>query len=232
MNNINVFNNDAATNVTNIKNAFDTYVTGYFGKIETDTTSSDTYKYVKFYLDSSSANPDMTLAVSVSTGLNDVVKLTVGSSTFDISINSSGGSNRVQRVIVTDNGVVLQMSTGSGSYAHNVVICKAETGNVIVLFHGNTSISSVGSNYSSSSGEIRVVDLNNASSNYYKHNITYNSSNQVVGVPFVSLSGGASHNVYLPITRCFASIQEAFKYQINGENYVGIGYNTIVIKSE
>lgn len=231
MNNIYVFNNDATTNVTNIKNAFDTYVTGYFGKIETDTTSSNTYKYVKFYLDSSSVNPDMTLAVNVSTNQGDFVKLTVGSSTFNISINSSGGSNRVQRVIVTDNGVVLQTSTGSGSYANNVAVCKAETGNVIVLFYGNTSVSAVGSNYSTSSGDIRVVDLNNASSNYYNHNITYNSSNIVVGVPFVSLSGGASHNVYLPITRCFASIQEAFKYQINGENYVGIGYNSIIIKS-
>jgi len=230
--NVYTYNSDAATNVTNVKNAFDNNVTGYFGKIETDTTSSDTYKYVKFYLDSSSENPDMVLRIAVSNSQGDDVKLTVGSNTFSVSSASSGGSNRVQRVIVTDNGVVLQTSTGGGIYANNVVICKAETGNVIALFYGNTSVSSVGSNYSSTYSDIRVVDLNNASSNYYNHNITYNFSNTVIGVPFVSLSGGASRNVYLPITRCFASIQEAFKYQINGVNYVGIGYNSIIIKSE
>lgn len=232
MNNINVYNSNAATNATNIKNAFDTYVTGYFGKIETDTTSSDAYKYVKFYLDSSSVNPDMILRIAVSSSLGETVQLTVGSNTFSISSTSSGGSNRVQRVIVTDSGIVLQTSTGSGTYSNNVVICKAENGNVIVLFYGYTSISSIGSNYNSVDCDIRVADLNDARSNYYKHNLAYNSSNTVIGVPFVSLSGGASHNVYLPITRCFASIQEPFKYQINGENYVGIGYNSIIIKSE
>lgn len=235
MNNILTNDSSAATNAANVKSAFDMYASGYFSNITIDTTTSNSHVYMNFYIDSSSESPDMQLDISTSAtlGSGTLVKLSVGEDTYSISNTVSGsGTTRIYRTIVTDNGIVLQTSMETGTSTTNVVICKSEDNHILVVFHGSSTIASIGANYTSQNGSISVCDVTSHTSYTYAHNISKNTDNQVLGIPFVSMYSGASQNVYLPITRCFTGTNEAFKYQINGENYVGIGYNTIIVKSE
>lgn len=229
MNNINVYNSDATTNATNIKNAFDTYVTGYFSSVEVDTTSTSGSVYVNFYLEGSES-PDMKIRIYTQQTSSQYPTLTVGSSTF---ILGTGSMYRINRIIVTDNGIAVQVTDNGSSYSHHFVICKTETGKIMVVFYAaGNSIFSVGSNTTIDSAYQVTLSLSDKREYATKIRVENNNNGFVVGVPAVSLYAGASQKVYIPYSRCFAGISEAFKYQINGENYVGIGYNSIIIKSE
>lgn len=228
--NIDVFNNDATTNATNIKIAFDTYVTGYFSRVEVDTTSTSGSVYVNFYLEGSES-PDMKIRLYTNATSSQYPTLTVGGSTFNLG-TSTQQVYRINRIIVTDNGIAVQVTANGTMYSNHFVICKTDTGKIMAVFYATSNnIYYVGSNTTIDQAYQVTLSLSDKREYATKIRVENNNNGIVVGVPSVSLYAGASQNVYIPYSRCFAGISEAFKYQINGENYVGIGYNSIIIKS-
>ena len=230
MNNINVYNSDAATNATNIKNAFDTYVTGYFSSVEVDTTSTSGSVYVNFYLEGSES-PDMKIRIYINATSSQFPTLTVGGSTFNLGTGSQQ-VYRINRVIVTDNGIAVQVTANGTSYSNHFVICKTDIGKIMAVFYATgNSVYYFPPNTDVTNAYQVTLSLSDRREYANQVRVEKNNAGVVVGVPAVSLYAGASQNVYIPYSRCFAGISEAFKYQINGENYVGIGYNSIIIKS-
>lgn len=231
MNNINVYNSDATTNATNIKNAFDTYVTGYFSSIDVDTTSTSGSVYVNFYLEGSES-PDMKIRLYIEPSASQYPTLTVGSSTFILG-SSETSMYRINRIIVTDNGIAVQVTANGDRYSIHFVICKTETRKIMAVFYAaGNNVFYVGNNTTIDQAYQVTLSLSDKREYATKIRVENNNNGFVVGVPAISRYAGASQNVYIPYSRCFAGISEAFKYQINGENYVGIGYNSIIIKSE
>lgn len=229
--NVYVFNNDATTNATNIKNAFDTYVTGYFSRVEVDTASTSGSVYVNFYLEGSES-PDMKIRLYTNATSIQYPTLTVGGSTFNLGTDTQQ-VYRINRIIVTDNGIAVQVTANGTMYSIHFVICKTDTGKIMAVFYATgSSVYCIPSNTDVSNVYQVTLSLSDRREYATQMRIEKNNIGIVVGVPAVSLYAGASQNVYIPYSRCFAGISEALKYQINGVNYVGIGYNSIIIKSE
>lgn len=223
MRDINVYNRDFLTNANNIKNAFDTYVTGYFSDITV--TESRGEAYVNFYITGRES-----AAFQIKTSI-DRPQLLVRNDTWSIGHNIIS----VYRVIVTDNAIAVAFTDNSSEWANYITIYKTESGDIMLYIaktgSDNTFHDFVATNTSDSYTVVMYKLLDNSLS-WYTNTILINTDGYVLGAPLVHRTSGASKNVYLPYSRCYASIHEAFKFQIGSDNYVGIGFNSLIVKSE
>lgn len=227
MRDINVYNSDSLTNANNIKSAFDTYVTGYFSSITVDsTTDSGNSVYVNFYITGRE-----TPAFQIRVLNNNKAQLLVGNDTLTISHNIYG----VARVIVTDNAIVVDFAGNSSEWANYVTIYKTES-NDIMLYIAKTgydnTIKDFTATNTSDSYTVVMYKLLDSSISWYTNTILINTDGYVLGAPLVHRTSGASKNVFVPLSRCYAGIHEAFKFQIGDDSYVGIGFNSLIVKSE
>lgn len=227
MRDINVYNSDSLTNANNIKSAFDTYVTGYFSSITVDsTTDSGNSVYVNFYITGRE-----TPAFQIRVVNNNKAQLLVGNDTWTIGYNISG----VARVIVTDNAIAVAFTDNSSEWAHYVTIYKTES-NDIMLYIAKTgssnTIHAFSATNTSDSYTVVMYKLLDSSISWYTNTILINTDGYVLGAPLVHRTSGASKNVFVPLSRCYAGIHEAFKFQIGSDSYVGIGFNSLIVKSE
>lgn len=226
MRDINVYNSDSLTNANNIKSAFDTYVTGYFSSITVDsTTDSGNSVYVNFYITGRE-----TPAFQIRVVNNNKAQLLVGNDTWTIGYNISG----VARVIITDNAIAVDFTGNSSEWANYVTIYKTES-NDIMLYIAKTGSGNTINDFTAtdeSSYTVVMYKLLDSSISWYTNTILINKDGYVLGAPLVHRTSGASKNVFVPLSRCYAGIREAFKFQIGDDSYVGIGFNSLIVKSE
>lgn len=227
MRDINVYNSDPLTNANNIKSAFDTYVTGYFSNITVDsTTDSGNSVYVNFYITGRE-----TPAFQIRVVNNNKARLLVGNDTWATGHIISG----VARVIVTDNAIAVDFTGNSSEWANYITIYKTESGD-IMLCAAKTSSDNTFHDFVATNAmdgyTVVVYKLLDSVATGYIQTTLINTGGYVLGVPPVHKTAGAGKNVYLPYSRCYAGIHEAFKFQIGDDSYVGIGFNSLIVKSE
>lgn len=226
MRDINVYNSNSLTNANNIKSAFDTYVTGYFSNVTVDsTTDSGSSVYVNFYITGRE-----TPAFQIRVVNNNKAQLLVGNDTWTISHNING----VARVIVTDNAIAVDFTGNSSEWANYVTIYKTESNDIMLYIaktgSGNTINDFTAANESSYT--VVMYKLLDSSISWYTNTILINTDGYVLGAPLVHRTSGASKNVFVPLNRCYSGIHEAFKFQIGSDSYAGIGFNSLIVKSE
>jgi hypothetical protein len=226
MRDINVYNSDSLTNANNIKSAFDTYVTGYFSNVTVDsTTDSGSSVYVNFYITGRE-----TPAFRIRVVNNNKAQLLVGNDTWTISHNIDG----VARVIVTDSAIAIAFTDNSSEWANYVTIYKTES-NDIMLYIAKTGSDNTIKDFTAaneSSYTVVMYKLLDGFTSWYTNTTWINTDGYVLGAPLVHRTSGASKNVFVPLNRCYSGIHEAFKFQIGSDSYVGIGFNSLIVKSE
>jgi hypothetical protein len=226
MRDINVYNSDSLTNANNIKSAFDTYVTGYFSNVTVDsTTDSGVSVYVNFYITGRE-----TPAFQIRVVNNSRAQLLVGNDTWTINYNITG----VARVIVTDNAIAVGFTGNSSERADYVTIYKTESNDIMLYIAKTGSDNTIADFIATHESSYTVVmyKLLDSSISWYTNTALINTDGYVLGAPLVHRTSGASKNVFIPLNRCYSGIHEAFKFQIGSDSYVGIGYNSLIVKSE
>lgn len=223
MRDIDVYSSSPATNANNIKNAFDTYVTGYFSNITVTESSGEAY--VNFYI---TGRESAAFQIKITSGKP---QLLIGNDTWTIAHNMSG----VYRVIVTDNAIAIAFTGNSSEWANYITIYKTESGDIMLCAtktsSDNTFHDFVATNAMDGYTAVVYKLLDSVATGYIQTTLI-NTGGYVLGVPPVHKTAGAGKNVYLPYSRCYAGIREAFKFQIGDDSYVGIGFNSLIVKSE
>jgi hypothetical protein len=161
---------------------------------------------------------------------NNKAQLLVGNDTWTISHNIDG----VARVIVTDSAIAIAFTDNSDEWANYVTIYKTES-NDIMLYIVKTGSDNTIKDFTAaneSSYTVVMYKLLDGFTSWYTNTTWINTDGYVLGAPLVHRTSGASKNVFIPLNRCYSGIHEAFKFQIGSDSYVGIGYNSLIVKSE
>ena len=136
---------------------------------------------------------------------------------------------RVKKVIVTDNAIVLMPTTMFAmDYPVPIVICKTANGSVAVVFNLYW--------FTSASGQTTVTALTIDANGFKGVRETplwqNNTSDSYLCATPIPTYDSVTKNVYANLFRPFYAMAEPFMLSVNDASHASFGYNTILVKTK
>lgn len=231
MRTVDVYDSNYVTNATNVKDALETYGNAWFSSVVLDTESETDHAHVKCYVQSQ-VDPVLDMIFSSNGSL--------GYRIGEYDIVGSLNHFRMDKIVFTDNGIVLIRSSNSGAYPDcndTFIIGKNVDGDLCgcyIVSSTNSNVIKMDYNISGNSFTPAFIKLttptNRMATTEY---VTSNDANNpyVIAYPFVS-----RYSVSNKIWR----IQDSFYYKaktvpftifMNNKTYLTVANGSMIIET-
>lgn len=230
---VNVFDNDAETCATNVKNALLQYGTSFFDSFETDFTDTSNLK-VKCKI-------GQNVALTFLTKRNNTSNFSLSFSDKDVLAPNSNPIAYEMYFLQKAIAIVCKASNDSSSdtYTRVIVIAKDTAGSINIFYRSANAVGNYYSEFPVSDSTVATctVTINNDQSTsmliigtHFDHSYLSGTS-KVVGYSIPCYDSGVSlDGVYITKNTDFATHYSPFQYTVNTQLYTGFASNCIVVK--